>query len=249
MAILATVNGQALELADALRRSILHEEDFLVNSVVAAVIQQHAAAKGISNTDEELQLAADELRYQRGLESVEKLTQWMKSAHQTVAGLESSIDGMLLRNKIRSGIADAETEAYFAEHRLDFDRVDLYSCRLESEEKAKELLAQINDEGANFHVLTMEHSTDEDTKLKGGYVGRLTRGDLSGDLEAVIFSATPGAVIGPVKTEKGWNLFKVAAIHKASLENEREAIRLKLFNELVAKLLTEAQVLYPVLEA
>jgi len=245
---LLIVNGESIDLTDAIRRSILHEEDFLDNTFVFELLRQYAAKKGIANSDAELQLAADELRYSRGLESIEKLRQWMKVNHQTESSLEKSIDGLMLRSKIRSAITDAEIEAYFNEHRLDFDRVEVYSCRLESEAKARELLAQIKDEGANFHVLTMEHSTDAATKPKAGYVGLLSRSEMTSELEPVLFKAQPGAVVGPIKTEQGWNLFKVGAIHKASLESERDNIRIQIFTGLVNQLRAQAQSSIPVLE-
>jgi parvulin-like peptidyl-prolyl isomerase len=249
MGALLKVNGRAVDCADAIRRSMLHEEDFLENTITGALIQDYAAKKGISNSDQELQLAADELRYQRGLESVEKLHQWIKSNHQTETSLQNGIDAMLLRNKLRGSITDAQVETFFAEHRLEFDTVELYSCRLASEEKARELLAQVKGEGANFHVLTMEHSTDDETRPRAGYIGRLTRSGLTSDLEPIVFKAVPGSVVGPIKTEKGWNLFKVVAVHKASLESARDAIRMQIFQNLLTELRAKATVSYPVLES
>jgi len=248
MAPLLIVNGETVDTAEAIQRSIVHEEDFLENTITGVLIRQYAKKKGITNSDEELQLAADELRYQRGLESVEKLRQWMKANHQTEISLQNAVDGMMLRNKVRGAITDAEIEAYFAEHKLEFDRVELYSCRLESEEKARELLAQVKDEGANFHALTMEHSVDETTRAKAGYVGLLSRSEVASEIEAIVFKAVPGTIGGPFKTEKGWNLFKVASIQKASLENSRDTIRQQIFTRLIAQLRAEATVSYAVLE-
>jgi parvulin-like peptidyl-prolyl isomerase len=246
--ILATVNGRSLDAAAALRRSIVHNEDFLRKSLELLLVREYADRKGIRNTDRELQLATDELRYQRDLESAEKTQQWLKANHQTLESIEHAVDGMLLRNKVRNSIPASEIEAYFAEHRLELDAVDLYSCRLDTEVQARELLAQINDEGANFHVVTMEHSKDEDTRHLGGYAGRLTRGQMIPEIEATVFAAQPGKVFGPVKTEKGYNLFKVAAIHKATLETQRDNIQMILFENHLAKLRAEASISYPILE-
>jgi len=248
MPVLVIVNGEPLDSADALRRSIVHDEDFLKNSINTVLIRQYATKNGIVNTDQELQLAADELRYARGLESVEKVQQWMKANNQTVLSLQVAIDGMLLRNKVRNAIKDAEIEAYFAEHKLEFDAVELYSIRVDSLDKAKELLAQINDEGADFHTLAMKHSQDEQSKMLGGYVGALTRSGMTGEIEAAVFKAQPGKVIGPMKTDKGYNLFKVAAIHPATFEKAKDSIRLTLFEGLLAKLRAEAKITYPILE-
>ncbi len=246
---LAIINGQSLDAADALRRSIFCEEDFFANSVDAVLIRQYATKIGIRNTDQELQLAVDEVRYSRGLESIEKLQQWMKANNQTILSLQDVVDGMLLANKLRHSIKQEEIEAYFAEHRLEFDAVELYSIRVESADKASELLAQINDEGANFHVLAMEHSQDDESKARGGHVGTLARSGMTGEIEAAVFKAQPGKVIGPIKTDKGYNLFKVAAIHPASLEKAKDLIQMTLFANQLAKLRAEAAITYPVLES
>lgn len=242
MSSLFAVNGQSVNLKDALRRSMMHDEDFLKNTIEGMLIRQYAEKNGISNSDEELQVAVDEMRYQKGLESVDKVNQWLKTNNLTVLSVQNAMDGMLLRNKVRNSIPASEIEAYFAEHKLEFDKVELYSIRTAKEETAQELHAQITEEGGNFHVLAMEHSTDENTKHMGGYVGQLTRGGLTGEVEAAVFKAQPGDVIGPVKTEKGYNLFKVSEVLEADLEKEKDSIQLTLFTGLLTKLRAEAKI-------
>lgn len=248
MATLLAINGQDVDLNDALRRSIMHDENFLKNTVEGVLICQYAEKNGITNSDEELQVAVDEMRYQRGMEEVDKVNQWLKSNNLTVLSVQNAMDGMLLRNKVRNSIPKGEIEAYFAEHQLEFDSAELYSIRTDNEETAQEIYAQITDEGANFHVLAMEHSTDDDTKRLGGYVGQLTRGDMTGEVEAAVFKAEPGDIIGPVKTEKGYNIFKVTNVLKADLEKEKDSIQFTLFNDLLSKLRAEAKISYPILE-
>jgi ABC-type bacteriocin/lantibiotic exporter with double-glycine peptidase domain len=53
----------------------------------------------------------DEVRHSRGLESADAGRQWMRENHQTLLSLQSSIDLMLLRNKVRGAIAEAEVQA------------------------------------------------------------------------------------------------------------------------------------------
>jgi parvulin-like peptidyl-prolyl isomerase len=245
---LVTVNGRSVSIAEALQRSIVHNENFLDNTIDYALLRDHAGRHGISNSDEELQLAADELRYQRGLETVEKVNQWMRANHQTLLSLQEAIDGMLLRNKIRNSIPEAEVAAYYAEHQLELESVELYSIRVDSDDKARELLAQINEQGAGFQQLAVEHSLDSETKKNGGYAGKLTRGQMTGPIEAVVFKARVGQVVGPLKTDLGYNLFKVAAIHKPTLAESAENVRMTLFKNLLSRLRSEAEISYPVLE-
>jgi parvulin-like peptidyl-prolyl isomerase len=248
MTTLATVNGEPLSVATAVRNGLFFNETFLKDAVANEVLRQYAAKAGISNTDAELQLAVDEVRYSRGLESADAARQWMTENHLTPLSLQSSIDLMLLRNKLRGKIAAADVAAHYAEHKLEYEAVDLYSIRVDSQAKAAELHSQITDEGANFHVLAMEHSQDEESRHLGGYVGQLTRGAMAAGVEAAVFASRPPDVIGPIQTEKGWNLFKVTKIHKPTLAESEDRIRLELMQQLIDRLTGEATVDYPVLQ-
>ncbi len=250
MAILTMVNGKPFDLGEALRQSMLRDsKQFLDKCIDELLIRQYAHKTNITNSDDELQVALDELRYAWGLESSEAFKQWLKSNHQRLLSLQNYVDYKLLRSKVIGSIPDSEIKAYFAEHQLDFDRVELYSIRVGSQEQAEVLLGKITEEGKNFHILAMEHSLDEETRPMTGYVGKVTRGELTVEIEAAVFKAQPGEVIGPLKTEKGYNLFKVSAVYPANLESERNYIRTQQFQNLLAQLRAEATITYPILEA
>jgi parvulin-like peptidyl-prolyl isomerase len=248
MAALVKVNGESIDVPAAVRLSILHNATFLRDTIRLAVVRQYAQQRNIHNSDAELQLAADELRYQRGLEAVEATGQWMRENHQTPLAIQEGIDAMLLNNKVRNAIPEEAMQAHYAEHKLEYEAAELYSIRVESESKAKELLAQVNDEGANFHVLAMDHSQDENTRHMGGYVGRLTRPEMTGVVAAAVFAPRPPAVIGPVKTEQGWNLFKVTKLHRPTYDESKDRVRVELMEQLVNKLIAQANIEYPVFE-
>src|SRR5262245_21168514 len=175
MTALATVNGEDIDLLSAIRHSIFEGGSFLNDAVSSVLLRQYAAERGIANTDAELQLAADEFRYARGREQAESARQWLRENHQDVLSFQDGIDLMLLRNKIRNAIPGEEVKAYYAEHAAEFETAEEYSLRVDNENLAKELLAQMNDEGANFHVVAMEHSKDDASRHLGGFVGNLTR--------------------------------------------------------------------------
>ena len=249
MTTLLTVNNQSFDAADAIRRSMTHREDlFLDFCIEELLIKQYAEQENISNSDEELKLAAEELRYQNGLELVENLKYWIESNNQTISSLKNGLNHLLLRNKVRSSISEEDIEAYFAEHKLEFDKVKLYSIRSRTQQEAEEIHARIVEEDENFHILAMKHSIDEDSRSKAGYIGVLSRDEVTAEIEAAVFNAQPGEIVGPIKTEKGYNIFKVEDAYPASLEDERSSIRFKLFNQLLAKLRAEAKISYPILE-
>jgi len=246
---LVIVNGHPYPVKEALRRSMYQSQNRFVDICISQIlIREYAAKHDISNTVEELQIAIEEMRYDEGLESKEKFLHWMKSKGQNLLSIQNEMDYQLLRNKVRDNIPDEEVQAYFAEYQLEFDRVELYSIRAETQEQAEELLAKIEEEGENFHLVAMEYSEDHESFQKGGYIGDVGRSSVTAEIEAAVFSAQEGDIVGPVKTEKGYNLFKIEAIHPSSLELASDDIRDMLFAKLEAQLLAEAEIKYPLLE-
>jgi parvulin-like peptidyl-prolyl isomerase len=242
------VNGEACDIAAALRADIFHANSFLPAVIDSLLIRQYAAKQGIRNTDQELQLAFEEIRYGRGLESVEATEQWIRETHLTIDSIQDAVDVMLLENKVRNSFPQSQIQAHYAEHQLEFESVDLYSIRVESESVAQELASQIREEGANFHLLAMEHSKDADSRHLGGSVGRLKRAAMTPVVEAEVFKGKSGTVIGPIKTDRGWNLFLSTAIHKPALDEAKEEIRSALMDQLKQKLRSEAAVSLSVFE-
>lgn len=245
---LISINGHPYPVKEALRRSMYQSENKFTDDCIAEIlIREYAVNNEIKNSAGELQVAMEEMRYQKGLESKEKFQHWMNSNGQNLLSIQNELDYQLLRNKVRASISYEKIETYFAEFQLEYDRAELYSIRVASEAKAEELLAEIEEEGENFHILAMEHSEDEESKLKAGYIGKVARSEVTAEIEAAVFVAQPEGVVGPVETEKGFNLFKVAEIYPATLPAEEDTIRDKLFEDLLAKLRTEAEVDYPLL--
>jgi peptidyl-prolyl cis-trans isomerase C len=78
---------------------------------------------------------------------------------------------------------------------------------VDSEEKCKELIDQIND-GADFTELAKANSLCP-SKVKGGDLGTFSPGKMVKAFDDVVFSADVGVIYGPVKTEFGYHLLEV----------------------------------------
>jgi parvulin-like peptidyl-prolyl isomerase len=237
-----SVNGESVDFKNAVLRSNFRDGNFMRETVEDLLVRDYAKRNDISATDQELQVAADEYRYMRNLESVEDLERWLAKNHLTLEAAQDGIESILLRNKVMYAIPAKEMEAYFAEHQLDFERVELYSIRCENQEKAAEIGDLAREDPAAFHALAMEHSADEDTRPMGGFVGSVARNEVTGEIEAAIFGVAPGTVVGPVKTDKGYNVFKVGTPFKPTMEKELETIRTALFESLLTRLRSEAKI-------
>ncbi len=63
--------------------------------------------------------------------------------------------------------------------------------------------------GVSFEALAKQYSVDRASAVNGGDVGWFTRERMVPEFAAAVFNATPGAVIGPVKTQFGLHIIKV----------------------------------------
>ncbi|NLC55706.1 MAG: peptidylprolyl isomerase [Armatimonadetes bacterium] len=243
------VNGKAISLQEALRFAFWRGQlGFLDEITDAAIIEQAAARRGITATDAELQAAADEFRAVHGLHKASTTLDWLASNGLTVDDWEQYLESCVLIAKVRDALFEGQVEQYFAENRLAYEAAIVSRLVTKDEGVAEELRAQIIDEGAEFSALARQYSTDAATRAAGGYLGRVTRADLSADLQAAVFGAQPGEVIGPIRNGDDWVLIKVEERQPATLTPMlREVIKARLMVEWLAAERGKAQIRKPVL--
>jgi parvulin-like peptidyl-prolyl isomerase len=247
MSAFVVVNGREITVEQALRHARLGgDAGRLLDALIEGeLLRQHAAARGITVGDEELQRAADEMRYDRGLRSGARTHEWLRAHGQTLDSMQTELELLLLRNKVIAATPEDEIERRYRADAVE--DVALFSIRLASEADAAAVRARI-EAGAAFSAVAAAVSLDRATGANGGFVGRLRRAELAPEIAEVVFAATPGTVLGPIRTELGVNLLLVADRRTPTLEEEAAGIRLLIFDELMARLREEADVRYPALD-
>ena len=85
--------------------------------------------------------------------------------------------------------------------------------------------------GAKFEIVVKEYS-DGGTKVRGGDLGMVARGELTVEIDKVVFSLPVGTVSDPIGTKFGWHLVKVI---------EKVPVSYKPFTEVKAQLLKREQ--------
>ena len=73
---------------------------------------------------------------------------------------------------------------------------------LDSEAKAREMIAVLRDDPDSFDEMAREHSI-ADTREAGGLIGKVLRGSLRPDVEAKVFHAAAGALRGHIEAGVG----------------------------------------------
>jgi peptidylprolyl isomerase len=112
-------------------------------------------------------------------------------------------------------------QGYFKLNSPRFDSIEVSHIVLDSEAKAREMIAVLRDDPDSFDEMAREHSIAE-TREKGGLIGKVLRGSLRSDVEAKVFNAAAGDLLGPFTSgdRTAFEIFRVNAKHPARLDED-----------------------------
>jgi parvulin-like peptidyl-prolyl isomerase len=204
------------EIVDFLKREIRLQE-VCKKILFQRIISKAAQEREVAVTPEEIQAEADRQRYERRLESSASTLAWLSEQLITPEDWEAGILDRLLADKFAKSLFAKEAEKYFAEHRLDFEQILLYRITVPYEQLAQELFYQIEESEISFYEAAHLYDVDERRRKQCGYEGILYRWSLKPELAAIVFGQRLGEVIGPLKTEQGYDLLMVEEILTAEL--------------------------------
>ena len=236
MTELVRINDETITADGLIRHLKLNGQyDGIIEDIVREKLTVQVAKKsGIAVSAEEVQERADQIRRVRGLHRAVDMNRWLDQIGVTVDDLEQFITDTLYFERMQERIAsDEAVEEYFSLNRPKFDSLVLGHILVDSQGKAREILALLEDEPAMFEELAREHSL-ADTAADGGYIGAVTRGSLTPEVEVKVFHGEAGEVLGPFATPdgSGWEIFVIRARRDAALTDEtREDIRRQLKEE------------------
>jgi len=194
----------------------------LLEDVVKDKLAVHAAKKqGISVSVEDIQARADEFRRVMGMHRAKEMNDFLDSKGISLEELETFITETVYRDKVMDAIAnDQAVEAYFKLNSPSFATVDISHIVVDSDGKAREIIAILEDEPEIFETLAREHSLAD--AEKGGHVGKINRGGMQASVEAKVFNASQGDILGPFVVADGsfYEIITVNARRNPQLDAE-----------------------------
>jgi parvulin-like peptidyl-prolyl isomerase len=213
----ASIQPEALE--SFLKKNLQLKE--IYRSILQQVIvDKTARERGISVTPEEIQDEANCMRRKMRLEKASDTFAWLSDQMLTPEDWEAGIRDRILTKKLSEHLFSQDIKKHFAEHKLDFEQILLYQIVVPYERVAQELFYQIEEEEISFYEAAHLYDIDEKRRYQCGCEGKIPRWSLLPEIATAIFSEEPGQLIGPVKTELGYHLFKVEEIIKPELTPE-----------------------------
>ncbi|KZL49331.1 peptidylprolyl isomerase [Nodularia spumigena CS-586/05] len=188
--------------------------------VMRKIILAAAEEAGIKVETEELQKAADLLRFQNQLTNAEDTWKWLEKHGLSIDEFEEIVYNNIIIAKLTQHLLLDKIEPYFFENQLNYAGVVMYEVILDDEDLALELFYAIKEGEMSFYDVAHQYIQDVELQRKGGYLGVLRRQDLKGEISAAVFSANPPQVIKPIITAKGVRLIFVEEIIQPQLNDE-----------------------------
>jgi peptidylprolyl isomerase len=224
MTSVVKIDGAAIDLAELVRTlKLTGQFEALLEQFVRDRLAVLGARKaGIQVSEAEIQERADQFRRVRGLHRASDTNKYLDAMRISLEEFEAFITASLYQEKMLQKVCDDQAiQGYFKLNSPKFDSIEVSHIVLDCEPKAREVLAVLRDDPAGFDELAREHSI-ADTRERGGLIGKVLRGSLRSDVEAKVFNAAPGDLLGPFASgdRTAFEIFRVNAKHLARLDDD-----------------------------
>lgn len=235
--VLARLGSRPISLQDALHCHKLGRcSDFLQAAIESAVIEQAAQHDGITISEHEIDATAAEFCRRNGIHSDVARRAWLEGQGLTELDFRRLVRHEVLAAKVKDHVTAGQVERFFAERKADFDYAVVSHIMVDDPSLAELIRRQADNREADFRMLAIRHNTDPATAESAGFLGPVVRSQLDPAMQQAVFAATPGQVVGPVRTRLGWHVVKVWSVSNASLEGEtRETVADIVFDAWLAK--------------
>ncbi len=152
-------------------------------------------------------------------------------------------------------VTDEDIKKFYEENKdkmISPETVNASHILVDSEEKAKELLEEINAGKITFEEAAKANSSCPSSQ-NGGSLGQFGKGKMVPEFDTAVFTMTVGEISGPVKTQFGYHLIKLNGKTEASeipFEEVKESIAIQLTTEkqqaAFASKINQLKIMYPV---
>ncbi len=207
--------------------------------ISAQWIEAEAEERDIEASAGEVNRMFDEQKRQ-SFPSDAEYRQFLQASGQTEADLKFRVRLDVLSNKVREQIvkgkanaSNAEVRDFYNRNKSQFgqpERRDLSVVLTEKEAEAKRARDAI-DGGQSFARVAKRYSIDQASKEQDGKLTGVAKGQQEAALDRAVFGAKKGQLVGPVRTQFGWYVFRVDKVTPGSqqgFEQARETIRAQL---------------------
>ncbi len=186
-------------------------------------LTQEAAKRKITASDKEVQTTFQQQKKQSFPKEAD-YQKFLQTSGQSETDLLYRVKLSVLTNKLQQSIVknkatvtDAQITDYYNKNKQRFaqpETRDLEVVLATKKPKAEAALKAVKS-GQKWAAVAKKYSTDSASKSQGGKLPGVTKGQQEKTFDAAIFSAQKGKILGPIKTQFGFYVFRVTKITPA----------------------------------
>jgi parvulin-like peptidyl-prolyl isomerase len=218
----AAVQAAGLNTDDRIERFLRdNNARILQEAVDDLLLVQKATEEGMRLRPEYVKEIVDGIKKENNIATDEDLQRQLRREGMSLDELKRNIERSILRRQLLSreleakiAVSEAEVRAEYDAHRSEYDRPGslhlqeiVVKTQTGSTTLAKDLARRAR-AGEDFAALARAYSSAP-TRSAGGDLGRLSRGDLTPDIEKTAFALPVGGVSDPLPTPEGFRILKV----------------------------------------
>jgi peptidyl-prolyl cis-trans isomerase SurA len=238
---------QAALKNDAQLKKMLAEvtPEVLVNAVDELLLLQRGKELGLHLGDDQFKQVVANIRKEQGLVDDEKFQKALAQENMTMDDLRRQLERQMLIEQVQRQevgskltITEAEARQYYERHPQEFTdpaSITLREILIEVPTASKQGQTTINaaaDEAAKKKVETARarlkagedfgkvagELSDSSSKANGGLIGPFSREDMSPELQQLLDKMKPGDITEPLRTPRGYQLFKLEVLKTRALQ-------------------------------
>jgi peptidyl-prolyl cis-trans isomerase SurA len=225
------------------------QKDLLRDLIDQALLVERAKDMGIS-VETDVIKRLDEIRKQNNMGSMEELEKAVESQGLGWEDFKSQIRNTLLTQEVirrevgsHISIPSDAVKKYYDEHQKDFirpEQIVLSEIFLSTEGKSPEEMSSVEKKaedlrnrvvkGEDFNEIA-KHFSEGSTAKDGGELGTFEHGQLSKQLEDIVFKMEKGQMTDVIQTKTGFEVLKVEAHFEAGLQ-PRDKVENEIMNRI-----------------
>lgn len=233
--VLTTTRGEPITARDVVTHLKLKGEfrTAICDLIETRVISIACATHRIKLPAAALAEGSAQRRAMLGLSDDGRFRTWLRLNGVTAEQWTEQARLALLRDRLKQHlITDTLVEERFHAQRGRYVSVSLGRLVVRSRDEAMALRKMLAADPGRFEELCRTCSEDSATRTAGGFLGVVRPGVLPPEIEAEVFAAAKGAVLGPYAEPAGTALYKVYCRTEAELGSSlREMLREQIFAE------------------
>lgn len=205
-----------------------------------------AEERGVSVSDREVQEEFEQTKNQN-FKSEKEYQDFLRQSCFEQEDVDERVRLQVISTKIQEDVtseaaevSDADAETFYEANEEQFSQPEQRDIRLvlnQDPEKAQEAADQLEQDNSpeNWKQVAAEFSSDASSKENGGVRESITQGVFPEAVDAQIFDAAEGEVVGPIETDSGTYVFQVDSVTEETttpLDEARPQIQEQLASQL-----------------